>query len=482
VITPDRRTGSVPLPDLVKDPKWQAAVEASPLRAHFLTCMEYDDFVHSPTSRVLSYRWSQKFTVDCAVEDPAGVVTRIGGEINAGVLETPPDGWSALWADFLCHLNDPSGLASCLKTMGNLYLTTCVLPQYFLLGNLEAAEHALSRGWMHQELSFGELDRRAVEGLLRMCCHEHIVQTGGRRWCMNPFDLKGPQKLSLLVAKRFKSASVDSHLMDDLQEPMENFGLVNNIEGYDWSKNGRFTTHGDVNKARQRLDPFIDSLASRQVSENTEENLQLFMNDPAAAWSVIIGAANSNFWDPSDAYYASLAVVGAACGLTVQDPLSEYKLLFPDGNWPKTPRGTISFSPSDLNLATLNRNYEILRTCWNTLLPMPGWTWRSPEGYKQIPNALRDIGSRPPPRVDLTSMPPGAGTLGLGPVRLSHIANGKLTVGESFGFAFTEDFGAYTLHNLYGDGNGTLPLDEVGCAYDIDKFTSDYVGSVKVGN
>ena len=41
---------------------------------------------------------------------------------------------------------------------------------------------------------------------------------------------------------------------------------------------------------------------------------------PALAWSVIKSAANSNFYDCSDQYFAATAVVGAACGLQVRQP------------------------------------------------------------------------------------------------------------------------------------------------------------------
>ena len=85
------------LKDLIADPKWTEAVEASPLKEHFLSAMPYEEFIAEEGSRVLSYRWSNIVTLDCAVTDPAGVVTATKGAMALSVLDTPAKGWTHLW-------------------------------------------------------------------------------------------------------------------------------------------------------------------------------------------------------------------------------------------------------------------------------------------------------------------------------------------------------------------------------------------------
>ena len=160
VITPTEHAGcSVKLSSLLEDPAWTDAVTKSALSTCYLTQMSRDEFVASATSRVLSYRWADKISLDCACHDPAGVLSHFKGDLALSVLQTPPGDWTALWADALNHLNDPAGLTLTLQTMGDLYLAAPTLPQYFLLGDYETTTAALSRGWMHQELSYGVIDR-----------------------------------------------------------------------------------------------------------------------------------------------------------------------------------------------------------------------------------------------------------------------------------------------------------------------------------
>ena len=74
-------------------------VAASHLASHYLTSMDYDEFVVKPSSRVLSYRWSKLLWLDCNVRDPAGEETRFVGSIALSVLDTPAlEGVGAVWA------------------------------------------------------------------------------------------------------------------------------------------------------------------------------------------------------------------------------------------------------------------------------------------------------------------------------------------------------------------------------------------------
>ena len=51
-------------------------------------------------------------------------------------------------------------------------------------------------------------------------------------------------------------------------------------------------------------------------------------SNPTLAFIVIKAYANSNLFDKSDMYMCSSAVLGAACGLPVVDPLGAYKTKF----------------------------------------------------------------------------------------------------------------------------------------------------------
>jgi len=214
VITPspstddDGSTRSTPLGEVFASDEWATAVAASPLAAHYLTSMDYDEFVAAPSSRVLSYRWSKLLRLDCAVRDPAEAETRFVGDVALSVLDTPTlDGVGAVWADALNHLNSTEGLAMSLRTMGGIYLAVPTLPQYFVLGSVDATEAAMKRGWMHQEVAYGALDARAVECFVELCVQRHQEQTGGQRFRGNPFYLEGPKLLAALVAKRCRACA-----------------------------------------------------------------------------------------------------------------------------------------------------------------------------------------------------------------------------------------------------------------------------------
>lgn len=109
VITEQPLVGSVPLAELLGDDNWVNAVKASHLSNYYLSNVKYEEFISHSESRVLSYRWKNKISLDCVVSDPAGILSRFRGDIALSVLETPLGEWKYLWADALNHLNDPEG-------------------------------------------------------------------------------------------------------------------------------------------------------------------------------------------------------------------------------------------------------------------------------------------------------------------------------------------------------------------------------------
>ena len=176
-------------------------------------------------------------------------------------------------------------------------------------------------------------------------------------------------------------------------------------------------------------------------------------SSPALAWSVVKACANANLYDKSDMYVCSTAVLGAACGVHVADPLAAYKSKFagPKKEAPRNQDGTLRFTHADVDLAVLNTNNRLLQACWEVLLPM--------KSFEHIPNAIRGIGPGDTPMVDFSAYPPGLATLGLGPVPVATLAEGKLKLGNFFGLDFTEEGpppadGFYSRGVLTGINNG----------------------------
>jgi hypothetical protein len=407
------------LKELVADLRWKTAVERSSLCGHYLSVMPYEAFCSSEFSRVLSYRWNNKITVDCTVIDPAGKLSTIKGDISLGFLTVPLTGWQLLWVDALNHLNDGDGIACSVKTMGNLYLRSTTLPLYFMNNDFIGQEEAINRGWMHQELAFGAIDRAAVTAFIDLCAH----QLNGRPYRGNPYY--NPSGIALLrfISKR---AKVNKYRSDDC------FGRL-----WTWWHSAK-----DINsptaqrdEAQKQLDLFIDDVSKKQLSDEISENVLLLQEDRIFCWSILLSVCNTNLWDKSDAYFAAISVVGAACGMPVSDPLAAYKASN-ISNLPKNSDGTLYYSVEDLDLTVLNQNNEILRKCWRTILspekrpPVDtGKSYTSTNDGRTMPYGLRNdsvVTKEAVRRVDLTLIPPGMHTLGLGPIEISTIGTDSL--------------------------------------------------------
>ena len=158
------------------------------------------------------------------------------------------DTGSYLWADALNHLNHPAGISETITTMGSLYLAATTLPQYWLHGDYISALNAMSRGWMHQELAYGRLDRAALTKFFAICTQRYKSQTGGSRWKGNPFHLEGPQLLGRLIAKRIKAAGVGGNLNASMTA-CEWFARANKVAGVPQA----FSQDGDDCEARGAL-------------------------------------------------------------------------------------------------------------------------------------------------------------------------------------------------------------------------------------
>jgi hypothetical protein len=417
VITAEKSNRSILLAKIFNDPRWTDAVQRSDLHAHYLTCMTYDEFVRNDSSRVLSYRWNEKIRLDCDVSDPADLVVKFRGEIALSVLQTPLTDWKYLWADALNHLNDPLGVIWSIKTMGQLYLEVTVLPQYFLRSDFNGLNEALGRGWMHQEIAYGSIDKLAIRGLIGICAKELPS-----RWRGNPFYVPSLITFQHFMSKRVRSAWTRVHegsefakLLKD-ENPSASYtsdltysAVIDRVMSY-WLKLNdcpsniyQYGHHVDKDICEKLIKEFITEVSSKQLSDSTEDNFKLLQENPSFCVSILKAASNTNFWDKSDAYVASIAVVGSACGIPVGDPLEEYKAKH-GSNLPRNDDFTMKYTVLDINLATLNSNLSLLRTCWHTL--------NTPN--LSLPYAFRGMTEDSKIRYSLRDMPPGMHTLGVG--------------------------------------------------------------------
>eukprot|EP00301_Raphidiophrys_heterophryoidea_P010129 c15175_g1_i1.p1 GENE.c15175_g1_i1~~c15175_g1_i1.p1 ORF type:complete len:485 (-),score=88.41 c15175_g1_i1:119-1573(-) len=418
---------SVPLREVLDSEEWRKGVEASPLQNHYLTSMTYNEFTSNEASRVLSYRWSNKITLQgCPVRDPAKVVSTFSGEIALSVLKTPLTGWKFLWADALNHLNDPENVGYALSTMGKLYLDGITLPQYFLFGSFDEIKEAVARGWMHQELAYGELDPQAVRNVIASCANGLPSV-----WRGNPFYIPAYQLMSSFMSKRVLVPTLpvpweqaNRTVMDFCSEVMGIWYVTEHGREHPLGYMIARDVHSKetVDQCKTKLDFLVKAISQKQVTDNPDENIRLLRSNPSACWSVLKASVNTNFWEKCDAYYASTAVIGAACGLPILDPLGQYRK---SNRMQKNPDGTLLFSHRDLDLEILNNNNEILRICWQTLTSNPDAAWG------KIPNTLRGISDKEQAIVQLNLMPPGMHTLGAGPLPK---LNGVLTIVSGFGF------------------------------------------------
>jgi len=182
-----------------------------------------------------------------------------------------------------------------------------------------------------------------------------------------------------------------------------------------------FTGYSDPAKTESgkvRLQNFIDQVSQKQLSDDVEANRILIQEDRIFCWCVVLSLCNTNLWEKSDAYFSSLSVVGAACGIPIRDPLARYKdrtKLNPR----KNRDGTLFFTAGDLDLEVLNANNELIRMCWKTLFtPDERKVNRgsSTSGYT-VPYGLRNTVCDEDSftRMNLSKIPPGMQTFGLGP-------------------------------------------------------------------
>jgi len=462
---------STKLKDLIADPVWAEAVEASPLVEHYLSAMPYDEFVAAEGARVLSYRASNIAHLDCMVADPAGSMERTRGAMPLSLLDTPSRGWTHLWSDALNHLNDPAGAAHTLVSSGPLYLAVRTLPQFWLGGSYEAAAGAMSRAWVHQELAFGRLDRGALEKFVGLCCSRYKSQTQGVEWKGNPADLDGPKLLSRLIGTRVKAAATHGAMG---QAACEWFACVNKVKKVPVT----FTSGvGSVAECAALLAELYDVLESKQVSDIAADNLAALRTDPSLAWSVVKSYGNANVFERTDMYVSALGALGAACGVAVADPLAAFKAkFFRKGVAPASPDGSLRYTHGDVDLGALNANHALLRACWEALLPL--------ETLRDMPAVITGLVTVDKATVDWSVYPPGIATLGLGPVAVSGLQHGKLKLGKCIGVDFTGE-GPPPAHGYYsrgyvkcveGEGLEGTPEGTVPGEYVPESFSKDFAG------
>jgi hypothetical protein len=75
--------------------------------------------------------------------------------------------------------------------------------------------------------------------------------------------------------------------------------------------------------------------------------------------------------------------------------------------------------------------FNLYRYSWEALLPM--------ESFGDVPAVIKGIGPADKAMVEWSAYPPGLATLGLGPVPVSGLKDGKMKLGKFFGVDFTAE-------------------------------------------
>ena len=475
VTTQPRRDSrkSVPLRDVFADARWSDAVNASPMADCYLSAMTYDEFVHQPKARMLSYRADRVTRFDCAVRDPARVVS---GAAHAFVplafLETPQikSGWTHLWIDALHHLDDVKAKRDATQLSAWLCLNVTVLPQAWLSKDPDTCHAAFGRAWMNRELAFGRVDRDALDLFFEMCVREHAAQTEGKIWDGSDAELRGPRLLARLIGRRPRAAASDEASDPDVAiAALEWWHRVKEMDARRRSVGGRDSpvspsptrSMGPIatdasgedtdDECELQLKELMYNLSARQLSDEPAANRAALSKDAALAWHVVCAYASDAFYEPTDAYVCSLSVVATACGFPeIRDPLERWKRKYaskPEGA-PRGRDGKLVYRAEDVDVDALDANHETLRFCWALLAPKRDWD--------DIPECLRGVVHADHARVDWSTRPPGTASLGLGPVPASLMTRGGVApVGPFFGFDFSR---APNGHRKVGElrgGSGT---------------------------
>ena len=475
VTTQPRRDSrkSVPLRDVFADARWSDAVDASPMADCYLSAMTYDEFVHQPKARMLSYRADRVTRFDCAVRDPARVVS---GAAHAFVplafLETPQikSGWTHLWIDALHHLDDVEAKRDATQLSAWLCLNVTVLPQAWLSKDPDTCHAAFGRAWMNRELAFGRVDRDALDLFFEMCVREHAAQTEGKIWDGSDAELRGPRLLARLIGRRPRAAASDEASDPDVAiAALEWWHRVKEMDARRRSVGGRDSpvspsptrSMGPIatdasgedtdDECELQLKELMYNLSARQLSDEPAANCAALSKDAALAWHVVCAYASDAFHEPTDAYVCSLSVVATACGFPeIRDPLERWKRKYaskPEGA-PRGRDGKLVYRAEDVDVDALDANHETLRFCWALLAPKGDWD--------DIPECLRGVVHADHARVDWSTRPPGTASLGLGPVPASLMTRGGVApVGPFFGFDFSR---APNGHRKVGElrgGSGT---------------------------
>lgn len=464
---------SVPLRDVFADARWSDAVDASPMADCYLSAMTYDEFVHQPKARMLSYRADRVTRFDCAVRDPARVVSDAAHAfVPLAFLETPQikSGWTHLWIDALHHLDDVEAKRDATQLSAWLCLNVTVLPQAWLTQDPDTCHAAFGRAWINRELAFGRVDRDALDLFFEMCVREHAAQTEGKIWDGSDADLRGPRLLARLIGRRPRAAASDEASDPDVAiAALEWWHRVKELHARRRSVGGRdlpvspspTRSIGPIatdasgedtdGECELQLKELMYNLSARQLSDEPAANRAALSKDAALAWHVVCAYASDAFHEPSDAYVCSLSVVATACGFPeIRDPLERWKRKYaakPEGA-PRGRDGKLVYRAEDVDVDALDANHETLRFCWALLAPKRDWD--------DIPECLRGVVHADHARVDWSTRPPGTASLGLGPVPASLMTRGGVApVGPFFGFDFSR---APNGHRKVGElrgGSGT---------------------------
>ena len=338
---------STKLIDVYDCDDWRLAVKnANCCEELYLVESTYEEFLSLPNAEVLSYRWRSVITITCKVYSPgdSNPSEERTSEISLDIfrkLKTLRN--SHIWIDYLSHLNNEEHKKNVIQKMGTLYVYGNVYPLYLqdylqdylhkhedddsedlpklLELSLNDSSYSLSsslrRGWIQQEISFGQMQKDIVLEFVKTCIKSKDYRSLGtlirRRakaleWAFELFN-----SISKFTVDLVKPDSDDSDYINPDPPNIEYlldissgfFGISPSLE----VENNVYMCIGFLVES-QTSESFINDLVSNICVSNDFDPSNKF-----SAQQLLRSFAGSDLKYEEDAYIAMIQCPAILCGI-----------------------------------------------------------------------------------------------------------------------------------------------------------------------
>jgi len=331
---------AIPLENVFTAEEWRHIIPPS---KYVLVKVSMHDFLMNGKNLVLSYRWDQKIKVKCGGIAPGKIrLPKQERELAIDFVRGLPyiNEGGSLWVDFLCHLDVDRHRREILNKMGELYTRGVVLPLYLLdfvkMRNSEALMISLRRGWIQQEISYGELHKETTKLFVNTCIESGYfgeLATFLRRrikalnYLTESYDKEKTEGVCLSFGRRTSVDLLESEAYKDLANIPDPFKTV--IEKVEWIADIPHLC-GLVSQEKGQTDRRMASILSKvckHISESTIKNLccevakaQTFdSKDFVSAVRLIRAFSESPLFNEEDVFVATLQCAARASNLKWND-------------------------------------------------------------------------------------------------------------------------------------------------------------------